>query len=116
MPDVRRREVITLLGGAAAASWPLAAPAQQQGERVRRIGVLMASEKSDPLGQARFAALRQALNLGWNEGRNLRIEDRWSGAAIDRIQSYAAELGRVLISRPAMPAFGQTGHRADIAE
>ena len=86
-----RRDFITLLGGAAAA-WPLAARAQQR-ERMRRIGVLMASEKSDPLGQARFAALRQALaDLGWNEGRNLRIEDRWSGAAIDRIQTYAAEL------------------------
>jgi len=65
----------------------------QHPERMRRIGVLMASEKNDPLGQARFAALRQALaDLGWNEGRNLRIEDRWSGAAIDRIQAYTAEL------------------------
>src|SRR5262245_6792619 len=91
MPDVRRRELIALLGGAAAA-WPLATYAEQS-EQLRRIGVLMASEKSDPLGQARFAALRQALaDLGWNEGRNLRIEDRWSGAAIDRIQAYAAEL------------------------
>ena len=56
----------------------------------------MASEQSDPLGQSRFAALRQALaDLGWNEGRNLRIEDRWSGAAIDRIQAYAVELVRL---------------------
>jgi putative tryptophan/tyrosine transport system substrate-binding protein len=91
MFDMGRRDFITLLGGAAAA-WPLAARAEQS-EQVRRIGVLMASEQSDPLGQSRFAALRQALaDLGWNEGRNLRIEDRWSGAAIDRIQTYAAEL------------------------
>ena len=91
MFDMGRRDFITLLSGAAAA-WPLAARAEQS-EQVRRIGVLMASEQSDPLGQSRFAALRQALaDLGWNEGRNLRIEDRWSGAAIDRIQAYAVEL------------------------
>jgi putative ABC transport system substrate-binding protein len=94
MFDMGRRDFITLLGGAAAA-WPLAARAEQS-EQVRRIGVLMASEQSDPLGQSRFAALRQALaDLGWNEGRNLRIEDRWSGAAIDRIQAYAVELVRL---------------------
>src|SRR5262244_551202 len=88
---MRRREFMALLGGAAAA-WPITARAQHP-ERMRRIGVLMASEKNDPLGQARFAALRQALaDLGWNEGRNLRIEDRWSGAAIDRIQAYTEEL------------------------
>jgi len=89
---MRRREFVILLGGSGAAAWPLIARAQHP-ERMRRIGVLMASEKNDPLGQARFAALRQALaDLGWNEGRNLRIEDRWSGAAIDRIQAYTAEL------------------------
>ena len=88
-----RREFITLLGGAAA--WPLAARAQQP-ERVRRIGVLMASDKSDALGQARFAAFCQALaDLGWTEGRNLRIEVRWSGASNDLIQADAAELVRL---------------------
>jgi putative ABC transport system substrate-binding protein len=89
--QLKRREFITLLGGATVA-WPLAAHAQQS-ERMKRIGVLMASDKSDPLGQARFTALREGLaELGWIEGGNLRIVDRWSGASTDRMQAYAAEL------------------------
>src|SRR5262245_10937508 len=88
---IGRRKFITLLGGAGA-TWPLAAWAQQA-DRMRRIGVLMASDERDPLGQARFSALRHALEeRGWIDGRNLRIEDRWAGAESDRIQSYAAEL------------------------
>ena len=79
MPDVRRREFITLLGGAAAA-WPLAARAQQ-GERMRRIGVLMYPAADDAEGQARLAAFAQALKqLGWSDGRNLRIDTRWATA------------------------------------
>jgi putative ABC transport system substrate-binding protein len=78
-----------VLGGAAAA-WPLAARAQQ-GERIRRIGVLMYLPADDPEGQARFAALVQALTqLGWTEGRNLRIDTRWANA--DDIRSHAMEL------------------------
>ena len=70
---MKRREFITLLGGAAAA-WPLAARAQQ-GERVRRIGVLMIRAADDPEGQARLAAFRQGLQqLGWTDGRNVRID------------------------------------------
>lgn len=70
MFDMRRRDFITLLGGAAAA-WPRAARAQQ-GERVRRIGLLMASVESDPIGQERVEALRRGLReFGWVEGRNL---------------------------------------------
>src|SRR5712671_5018815 len=66
----KRREFITLLGGAAAA-WPLAARAQQ-GERVRRIGVLLATGQNDPDTPDRITAMRQALqNFGWNEGKNL---------------------------------------------
>jgi putative ABC transport system substrate-binding protein len=85
---MRRREFISLLGGAAA--WPLAAHGQQ-GERVRRIGVLMYLPADDPEGQARFAALVQALTqLGWTEGRNLRIDTRWANA--DDIRSHAMEL------------------------
>jgi putative tryptophan/tyrosine transport system substrate-binding protein len=85
---VKRRTFITLLGGAAA--WPLAARAQQ-GERIRRIGVLMYLPEDDPEGQARLAALVQALTqLGWSEGRNLRIDTRWANA--DDIRSHAMEL------------------------
>ena len=87
---MRRREFITVLGGAAAA-WPLAARAQQ-GERVRRIGVLVAVA-DDPEGQARIAAFLQGLQqLGWAEGRNLQIDTRWGAGDADRFRKYAAEL------------------------
>ncbi len=73
---MKRREFITLLGGAAAA-WPLAARAQQT-DRVRRIGVFMNSAADDPEGQARNTAFVQALQqLGWTDGRNARIDTRW---------------------------------------
>jgi putative tryptophan/tyrosine transport system substrate-binding protein len=87
---MRRREFITL--GSAAAAWPLAARAQP-GERVRRIGVLMGLAADDPEGQARFAAFLQELQqLGWTEGRNVRIDTRWGGGDSGRIRQYAAEL------------------------
>jgi putative ABC transport system substrate-binding protein len=87
---VRRREFITLLGGAA--SWPLAARAQQ-GERMRRIGVIMSLEADDPEGQARLMAFLQGLQqLGWTDGRNVRIDTRWAAGDADRIRRYAAEL------------------------
>ena len=86
-----RREFITLLGGAAAA-WPLAARAQQ-GERMRRIGVLMNFAADDPEGQSRNAAFLQGLSeLGWTVGRNLRIDYRWGAGDPDRYRQYAAEL------------------------
>jgi putative ABC transport system substrate-binding protein len=88
---MQRREFIALLGGAAV-TWPLTARAQQPG-RPRRIGVLMTNSESDPEGQARIGAFRQALKeLGWTEGQNLQIEYRWTGGSIDRVQSGAAEL------------------------
>src|SRR5262249_26707576 len=92
MPDMRRRSFITLLGGAAAA-WPLSARAQQ-GERMRRIGVLMDSyAPADPEGQARFAALEDEFQkLGWTTGRNIRIEARWATGDADRARAFAAEL------------------------
>ena len=69
MLDVRRRELIALLSGAAAAAWPLAARAQQP-ERMRRIGVLVAYAESDPEAQARVGAFRQGLReLGWTDGK-----------------------------------------------
>jgi len=88
---VRRREFITLLGGAAA-TWPTLAQAQQS-EHVRRIAVLMNRAPNDSEGQARLAALRQALQqLGWNEGRNVQIDIRYGEDNIDRERKYAAEL------------------------
>jgi putative ABC transport system substrate-binding protein len=88
---VKRRGFITLLGGAAAA-WPLAARAQQ-GERVRRIGVFMMGDENDPEGKRRVSVFTQALaDLGWTDGRNLRIVLRWAGGDIDRIPALAREL------------------------
>ena len=88
---MRRREFITLLGGAAAA-WPLAARAQQ-GERMRRIGVLMPIAADDPEVQARVAAFLQGLQqLGWTVGRNVRIDHRWARAMPTAFARYAAEL------------------------
>jgi putative ABC transport system substrate-binding protein len=88
---MQRREFITFLGGAAAA-WPLAARAQQS-DRVRRIGALMQFPANDREGQARAAALVQGLDaLDWHEGRNLRIDWRWTGSAAALIERYSAEL------------------------
>jgi putative tryptophan/tyrosine transport system substrate-binding protein len=89
--QLKRRAVITLLGGAAAA-WPLVVRAQQR-ERLRRIGVLHTSAADDPHGQARNTAFLQALaQSGWIDGRNVRIDIRWSAADADRIRRYVAEL------------------------
>jgi putative ABC transport system substrate-binding protein len=88
---MRRREFISLLGGTAAA-WPLAARAQQ-GERMRRIGVLMTQTAEDVEGQARLAAFAQGLaQLGWTDGRNVRIDTRWTAGNADDARKYAAEL------------------------
>jgi putative tryptophan/tyrosine transport system substrate-binding protein len=87
---MKRREFITLLGGAAAA-WPLGVRAQQA-ERVRRIGLLMGTA-DDREGQARVTALKQGLQeLGWTDGRKIQIEPRFGGADADRIRAHAAEL------------------------
>jgi putative tryptophan/tyrosine transport system substrate-binding protein len=89
--QLHRREFITLLGGTAAA-WPLAARAQQP-ERVPRIGVLMASAADDPENQARMAAFLQGLaQLGWTDGRNVRIDTRWATTNADDLRRHAAEL------------------------
>ena len=88
---MRRREFITLIGGAAAA-WPLVARAQQTGA-MRRIGVLMSTAMGDPKGQARMGAFLQALEqLGWADGRNVRIDTRWPTGNADDNRKYAAEL------------------------
>jgi putative ABC transport system substrate-binding protein len=92
---MRRREFITLLGGAAAASsvlWPLAARAQQS-DRIRRIGVLTGLAADDANAQVRYAAFLQVLQqLGWTDGRNVRIDARWGAGDADDIRKYAAEL------------------------
>jgi putative ABC transport system substrate-binding protein len=88
---MRRREFIILLGGAAVA-WPLAARAQQA-DRMRRVGVLVSRIADDPEEQARLAAFVQGLQeLGWTEGRNVRIDYRWAAGDADRSRTYAAEL------------------------
>jgi putative tryptophan/tyrosine transport system substrate-binding protein len=90
---MRRREFITLLGGAAASTaWPLSIRAQQS-VQIRRIGVLMSNAESDPALQSYLAAFRGALaKLGWTDGSNLRIELRWEAADPDRIKTFAKEL------------------------
>ena len=112
---MKRREFITLIGGAAAA-WPLAARAQQ-GERVRRIGVLMSTAVDDPQDPARLAAFAQGLQeLGWTIGRNLRIDYRWGASSPDNTRKYAAELAAlapdVMLASgtPALAAVQQIRH------
>jgi putative ABC transport system substrate-binding protein len=91
---MRRRKFITLIGGLAA-MWSFAADAKA--ERIRHLGMLMSNSEDDPLGQARVIAFRQALaELGWIEGRNLKIEWRWTGGDITRVREYATELVRLV--------------------
>jgi ABC-type uncharacterized transport system substrate-binding protein len=110
--QLRRREFITLLGGAAA--WPLAARAQQP-DRVRRIAVFMDLAEGDPEGQARVAALKRGLqDLGWIEGRNLGIESRWAAGEAAHMRPLAEELvslaPEVIVSSgaPTLAALQQT--------
>jgi putative ABC transport system substrate-binding protein len=87
---VKRRDFITLFGGAA--GWPFLARAQQR-ERMPLVGVLVPFAESDRQGQARVTAFRQRMSqLGWAEGRNIRFDYRWSGGEADRARGYAAEL------------------------
>jgi len=88
---MKRREFITLLGGAAMA-WPLETRAQQP-ERMRRIGVLVGGRVTDPVSKSQSAALLQGLQqLGWTDGRNIRIDYRWGDGNADDIRKYSAEL------------------------
>jgi len=90
MLEIRRREFIAALGGSAA--WPLAARAQQ-GDRMRRIGVLMAGDENDPVAKANVSAFTQALaDLGWSNSRNVRTDLRSGGGDINRIRASAQEL------------------------
>jgi putative ABC transport system substrate-binding protein len=101
---MKRREFISLIGGAAVA-WPLAARAQQ-GERMRRVGILMGSAESDSVAQARVAAFRRGMQeLGWTEDHNVRFDYRWPGVDPPLIRAYAVELvdlaPDVIMSSPA---------------
>ena len=94
---MKRRTFIAGLGSAAA--WPLVARAQQ-GERVRRIGILMPFDENDPDGKVRYSAFTRALaDLGWTDGRNVRMELRWGGADTNRMRALAQEFGTAVQSR-----------------
>jgi putative ABC transport system substrate-binding protein len=88
---MRRREFIAGLGSAAA--WPAVVRAQQQPERMRRIGVLMGGDENDPVMKPRLSAFTQALaDLGWTDGRNVWMDLRWGGGDTNRIRALAKEL------------------------
>jgi len=88
---MNRRELIAALGGAAA--WPLAALAQKGDRVVRRIGVLVPYDENDPVAKTFVSAFTQALaGLGWTDGRNVRMDVRWTGDDINRIRAVAQEL------------------------
>src|SRR6476659_903413 len=88
---IRRREFIWLVGGVVI-TWP-SAVAGQQGERMRRIGVVMGTVRDDPQTKPRIAAFVQRLEeLGWTDGRNVQIEYRWGGGSSDDMHKHAAEL------------------------
>ena len=92
MSGMRRREFVILLGGGAAAAWPLAARAQQS-NRLRVVGVLLAMAPDDPEAQLRIKAFEAGLReLGWTEGRNLRLEYRWAGGDAALLRKQATEL------------------------
>jgi len=103
---MRRRDLIKGFVGSVAA-WPTVTRAQQR-DRLRRIGVLMALAADDPTGQARFVAFVQALQeLGWTDGRNVRIDTRWAAGDAERFRRYAAEL--VALTPDVILASGGTG-------
>jgi len=122
---VKRRAFISLLGGAAAATWPLAARAQPP-DRMRRVGVLMPLAADDAEGQARLAAFLQGLQqLGWIDGSNVRIDARWTAGDAERIRRDVAELlalapdvilaagGQIMtLLLQATRGFGTTGPRS----
>jgi len=103
---MKRRESIARLGGAAVA-WPIAGVAQEQPERMRRVGVLISSTEDDPQVRRQTAAFQQGLlELGWMEGRNVRIDFRFLGEEPNRLKTYAAEL--VALKPDAVLASGPT--------
>src|SRR5215472_14882324 len=116
---MRRREFITLAGSAAAA-WPLAVRAQQSA-RLPQVAILRAEVAGDPEGSRNSAALLQGLQaLGWTQGRNVRIEQRWAGGSVDAMKALARELVAlepnviVVISTPVTAAVMQETHTIPI--
>jgi putative ABC transport system substrate-binding protein len=104
--QLRRREFITLLGGAAVA-WPLTVQAQQ----TRRIGILVSGAENDPEMQARLVAIRQGLaRFGWSEGRNIQIDYRYAAASVERAQAGAKDL--VALQPDVTIAFGDFTSRS----
>ena len=96
---MNRREVITLLGGGAAAGWPLAARAQQ-GDRMRRVAILLPAATGDSAFQTRVGAFLQGLQqLGWFNGRNVSIDTRWATANAAEIRRHAEELAALRVLR-----------------
>ena len=90
IPRMKRREFIATLGSAAA--WPLVARGQQS-ERMRRVGVLIGYAETDPVAQAQAKAFQQGLQqLDWTDGRNVRIDYRWTAGDLENSRKYAAEL------------------------
>jgi hypothetical protein len=109
---MRRRDALSLLGGAAV-SWPLTAGAQQLAEQRRRIGVLMTYDESDPQGQPLVAAFREGLRtLGWAEGRNIQIDTRWGTLDVELRQRFAKEL---VTLKPDLNSFTKYSHHCDAA-
>ena len=103
---MRRREFLSVLGGAAA--WPISAQAQQSNQ-VRRVGALIGGAESDPEFQARLAVFRQSLEkLGWSEGKNIRIDYRFTAASRERTEIFAKELvalqPEVIFASSTLPA------------
>ena len=89
---MRRRDFIKVIAGGAALAWPCGAIAQRP-ERLRRIGVLMSLAETDPEAQPRLTAFQQGLqDLGWTDGRNVRMDYRWAADDTNRARTYAAEL------------------------
>ena len=110
---LQRREFIAGLGSAAA--WPLAVRAQQ-GDRVRRIGLLMPQDENDPETKRRLSAFTQTLaDLGWTEGRNVRMDLRWGRRDVNRMQAVAQELVSlrpdIILTSTTMPTLAVSGRR-----